>query len=113
MELLIALLPGTFTGLFVFGTLVALTGRYCGRRFQHGWKLFTGYLLLICLLWIVCVIAGAALFWPFMKHYGHAALVMFFMPYFIVTCTVAAVALMKYGSEMLAHQSQKATVLVA
>lgn len=111
MELLIALLPGTFTGLFGFGTLVVLAGRFGRRRFQHGWKLLTGYLLLICLLWIACVIGGAALFWPIIKQHGHAAIFMFFIPYFIVTCTVAAIALMKYGSEMLAIQLHEPTTV--
>ena len=104
MEQLIALLPGSFTGLFGFGTLVVLAGRFGRNRFKHGWKLFTSYLLVICLLWVVCFIGGGALFWPFIKEYGHAAIAVFLFPYVIVTCTVAGTALMKYGSDMLAHQ---------
>ena len=104
MELLIALLPGTFTGLFGFGTLVVLAGMFGRRRFKHGWKLFSSYVLVICLLWIACVFGGGALFWPFIKQHGHAAVAVFLFPYVIVTCTVAGIALMKYGSEMLAHQ---------
>ena len=109
MELVVALLPGGLTGLFGFGTLVILAGRFFRRRFQHGWKLVASYALVVGLLWIACFFGGAALFWPVIKQHGHAAIVMFLIPYVIITFSVAGVALMKYGSEMLSNTSLKVT----